>query len=54
MVLFIVMTFILMLVYKRFNFLNAVAFCVPLAVLALPLIIVQVINVFDLETHEIG
>ncbi len=54
MVLFIVMTFILMMLYKRFNFLNAVAFCVPLAVLALPLIIVQVINIFDLETLVIG
>lgn len=53
MILFLLMMFIYLLYMKKLSFKQAVCFCVPLALMAAPLIFVQLINILGLETRTI-
>ena len=53
MILFVIFTFVFMVVYKKLTWKKAVDFCIPLMFLAVPLVIVQIVNIFDLETLRI-
>ncbi len=54
MPLMLVFSLIYMCYTKKISLTNAVVFTIPLAILAIPLILVQVINMFDLEEFKIG
>lgn len=53
MILFLIMMFIYLLYMRKLSFKQALCFCVPLALMAAPLIAVQLINILGLETRTI-
>lgn len=53
MILFLFMMFLYILYMKKLTLRQALVFCVPVAVMAAPLIMVQIINIFDLDTMKL-
>ena len=53
MIIFLGLLFLLLLYFRKLTFKRIACFCIPLTVLAMPLVIVQVINILNLETLTI-
>lgn len=53
MILFLIMMFVYLLYMKKLTLKQAICFCIPVAVIAAPLIIIQLINIFDLNTIKL-
>ncbi len=53
MILFLLMMFIYLMYMRKLSFKQALCFCIPVALLAAPLIFVQLINILGLETRTI-
>lgn len=51
---FLLLAFVYLLWTKRFSLKGWVAMAVPMGILALPLILVQIVNLFDLEEFQLG
>jgi hypothetical protein len=54
LLMFLAIYFIYLLWVKKIRFTNVLWFAVPLGILAMPLVMVQLINMFDLEEMHIG
>lgn len=54
MPLFLILILIVGIYLKKINFINIISFAIPLMILAVPLVITQIINMFELETMHLG